>query len=61
MFDSDLAFKVFGQPVSYLGDNDILPPICINKDRSCYYEEQQCDQYPFNYFLEGLQKQGFRL
>jgi len=39
MLNADLAFKLSREAVCNLGDYDILPPICINKDRSCYNEK----------------------
>ena len=61
MPDADLAFKFFRKSIGNCSCYNILAPICINKNCPCYNNEQQADQHPFNYFLEGLQKQGFKL
>jgi hypothetical protein len=61
MFYFDFSLQVFRQPGSNPAKNNILPPVSIDENDSCYEEKKQGEQKPLQYFPESLQTQRFNL
>jgi len=61
MADGHFGLQVTAQPFGYLPGNPVLAEGSLNKNIQRYYQEEQCQGKPLQYFFKSPQVQSFKL